>query len=183
MPIPPPPSPGLQIFEADPGPPTQATFERGVSSTNTDQQALSIVLFSPNLQLIASLDNTNSDATSTYSVSVSHGFTFSSTQTLTISEEVGVNIEVVSEKTSVSFALSFTEQWTTTETRTMTFSCPPGKKAFVYQGTLMSKIMALDAESAQYSWVSAPAKALTEIIVTTNAPIGTAPSNAVTINP
>src|SRR5215213_1173842 len=105
MPIPPPPVSGLEILESDPGPPTQTTFEKGIPSTNSENQALSIVLFSPNLQLIASMDNTNSDATSQYSVSVSHGFTFGSTQTLSITEEFGVNIEVVSEKTSVTFAL------------------------------------------------------------------------------
>jgi len=181
MNIPPPVVSGVEILESDPGPATQTTFEKGIPSTNTDSQALSIVLFSPNLQLIASLDNTTSDATSTYTVSVSHGFTFSSTQTLSITNEVGVNVEVVSAKTSVTFALSFTEQWTTTQTRTLSFSCPPGKKAFVYQGTLMSKIMALDAESAQYSWASAPTKALTEILVTTNTPIGVAPSSPVSV--
>jgi hypothetical protein len=181
MAIPPPPQSGLEILPTDPGPPTQATFEIGIPSTNTEDQSLSIVLFSPNLQIIASLDNTGSDATSTYSVSVSHGFTFSTTQSLSITEEVGVNIEIVTEKTSVTFALSFTEQWSTTETRQMSFSCPPGKKAFVYQGTLMAKIMALDAANAAYSWVSAPSKALTELIVTTSTPLGSAPSNSVSI--
>ena len=181
MPIPPPPS-GFEILPSDPGPPTQATFDKGLQSLGTDAQLQSIVMFSPNLQLIASLDNTESDATSTYTVSVSHGFTFSSTQSISITESVGVNIEVVTEKTSITFALSFTEQWNETETRTMAFSCPAGQQAFVYQGTLMSKIMALDAGQATYNWITAPSKALTEIIITSEEPIGQAPSNAVTIN-
>ncbi len=181
MPIPPPPASSVKIFDSDPGPATQVLFDQGIKSTSTESEALSIILFSPNLQLIASLDNTQSEVTSTYTTSVSHGFTFSSTQTLSITEEVGVNIEIVTEKTSVTFALSFTEQWSTTQTRTMSFQCPPGKKAFVYQGTLMSKLMEYSASSAQYSWSGAAAKALTEVLVTSDVPIGTAPSNTVSI--
>jgi len=181
MPIPPPPTTGVTIFPTDPGPATQTTFEEGIPATSTDVDMLAIVLFSPNLQLIASLDNTNSDATSTYSTSVSHGFTFSSTQSLSITAEVGVNIEIVTAKVSTTFALSFTESWTTTQTRTISFSCPPGKKAFVYQGTLMSKLMKFDDATAQYTWITGATKALTEVLVTTNTPVGTAPSNQVTI--
>jgi hypothetical protein len=183
MPIPPPPATGLTIFESDPGPATGVVFNQGIPAANTDAESLAIVLFSPNLQLIASLDNTQSEVTSTYGTSVTTGFTFSATQSLSITEEVGVNVEIVTEKTSVTFALSFTEQWTTTETKTMSFACPPGKKAFVYQGTLMSKLMKFSAETAQYSWASAPTKALTEVLVTSAVPIGSAPSNPVTIQP
>ncbi|HZX54099.1 MAG TPA: hypothetical protein VFE86_05440 [Ilumatobacteraceae bacterium] len=179
--IPPPETNSVTIFDTDPGPATEVVFNQGILSTNTDNESLSIVLFSPNLQLIASLDNTQSEVTSTYTTSISHGFTFSSTQSLSITNEVGVNIEVVSAKVSVTFALSFTEQWTTDQTRSMTFECPPGKKAFVYQGTLMSKLMSFSAADAQYTWVSAASKALTEVLVTTDTPIGSAPSNAVSI--
>lgn len=181
MTITPPPQSTVTILDSDPGPATQVVFDQGISSTSTDNESLSIVLFSPNLQLIASLDNSKSKVTSTYSTSVSHGFTFSSTQSLSITEEVGVNIEIVTEKTSVTMALSFTEQWTTTQTRTMSFSCPPGEMAFVYQGTLMSKLMSFSAATAQYHWVSAPSKALTEVLVTSAVPIGSAPSNSVSI--
>jgi hypothetical protein len=181
MPIPPPPTTSVTIFPTDPGAATQTIFEQGIPATSTDVEMLAIVLFSPNLQLIASLDNTNSEATSTYSTSVSHGFTFSTTQSLSITAEVGVNIEIFTAKVSTTFALSFTESWTTTQTRDISFSCPPGKKAFVYQGTLMSKLMKFDDATAQYSWITGATKALTEVLVTTNTPVGTAPSNPVTI--
>jgi hypothetical protein len=182
MPIPPPPQSTLKIFESDPGPATDVVFKQGILSTNTANESLSIILFSPNLQLVASMDNTQSQATSTYTTSVSRGFTFSATQSVSITNEVGVNIEVVSAKTSVTFALSFTEQWNTTDTITISFSCPPGQQAFVYQGTLMSKVMSFSAANAQYSWTGAAGKALTEVLVTTATPIGAAPSNPVTIS-
>jgi hypothetical protein len=77
--------------------------------------------------------------------------------------------------------LSFSEQWNTTRTQGMSFSCPPGKKAFVYQGTLISRVMALNAQTAQYEWFSAAGKALTQVLVTTDTPIGNAPSSPVTM--
>ncbi len=127
------------------------------------------------------MDNTNSKATSSYQTSVTTGFSFSSTQSISITEEVGVNIEVVTEKTSITFALSFTEQWTTSTTKSMTFTCPPGEMAFVYQGTLMSKILVLDAQRGTYSWDGDAARALTQVLVTSDTPIGAAPSNSVSI--
>jgi hypothetical protein len=181
MPIPP-PSTTLTIFDSDPGQPSQTIFDQGLPATSTETESLAIILFSPNLQLIASLDNTQSEVTSSYETSVTTGFTFSTTQSLSITEEIGVNIEVVTEKTSVTFAISFTEQWNKSETKTMSFSCPPGKKAFVYQGTLVSRLMKFDAGSGHYSWDSSPAKALTQVLVTSAEPVGAAPSNTVTIN-
>lgn len=178
----PPPAPTFEILESDPGPATATVFNQGIPATNPDDQMLSVVVFSPNLQLIASLDNTQSQATSTYSAAVTHGFTFSTTQSVTLTDELGVSILIVTAKMSIAFALSFTEQWTTTVTDTMTFSCPAGQQAFTYQGTLMAKVMAFDTENGTYSWYTpTPTKALTQIIVTSSTPIGAAPSNPVTI--
>ncbi|MCI5208139.1 MAG: hypothetical protein D3910_04980 [Candidatus Electrothrix sp. ATG2] len=180
MPFPPPPSHELKIFDSLP-PTTEETFNAGIPAVDTEQEDCAIILYSPNLQIIASLDNTNSEVTSTYETSVTHGFTFSTTQSLSITEEFGVNIEVVTEKTSITFALSFTEQWNTSTTKSMTFSCPPGKMAFVYQGTLVSRILSLNSETGQYSWKAAAGKALTQVLVTSEKPIGKAPSNQITI--
>jgi hypothetical protein len=157
------------------------TLAENYNTTTGYADAVGFVAVDWRLQLVASLGNTQSGATTSYSTAVSRGFTFSTTQSLSISEEVGVNIEIVTEKTTVTFALSFTEEWTTTETKTISFECPPGKKAFVYQGTLMSKLMTFSADTAQYTWASAPSKALTEVVVTTELPIGSAPSNPVMI--
>lgn len=176
----PPPRTTFQLFDTQPAP-TQSTFAAGIPGINTQQQSLSVVMFSPNLQMIASMDNTNSQVTSSYSVDVTTGFTFSSTQSFSITEEVGVNIEIVSEKTSVTFALSFTEQWSTSTSKTMSFSCPPGEKAFVYQGTLMSRILVFNPQDGSFAWNGDAARALTQVLVTSATPIGSAPSNPVTI--
>ena len=180
MPFPPPDKHTLQIFTERP-PADRNTFYSGVPGTITQDEAVSVILFSPNLQIIASMDNTNSQVTSSYETSVSFGFTFSSTQSISITEELGVNIEVISAKVSTTFALSITEEWNKTTTKSMSFSCPPGKKAFVYQGTLMSQILKFDAVNNTYSWVGLSAKALSQVLTTSETPIGIAPSNPVTI--
>jgi hypothetical protein len=179
MPFPPPVQNTLKIFDGEPAA-TQTTFSAGIPGTNNQQQSLSIILFSPNLQIIASMDNTNSQATSSYSVEVTTGFTFSTTQSISISSEVGINIEVVCAKITTTYALSFTEQWNSSTTKSMTFTCPPGAMAFVYQGTLMSKVLVFNAETAQYSWSGSASKALTQVILTSSTPIGTVPSNSIT---
>lgn len=171
----------LKIFSELP-PTTESTFNAGVPSTANQQEMLSIILFSPNLQLIASLDNTQSKVTSSYTTSVTTGFTFSSTQSLSITEDIGVNIEIVTEKTSITFALSVTEQWSKSTTQSMTFSCPPGEMAYVYQGTLMSRVLAFEANSAEYKWYTPTSRALTHVLVTKPEPIGKAPSNPVLIS-
>ncbi len=177
----PPPKSKFKIFEFEP-PANADTFAAGVPATSTTKESLAIIMYSPNLQMIASLDNTNSAATSAYSVSVSTGFTFSTTQSLSITNEIGVNIEVFTAKTSITFALSFTEQWTKTVTNDMTFTCPPGQKSFVYQGTLMSRVLQLNAGDGSYVWHTDAAKALTQVLVTSNDPLGTQPSNGVTMS-
>ncbi len=171
----------LKIFDSLP-PTNQDTFNGGLPISDTEQEECAIILYSPNLQIIASMDNTKSKVTSTYETSVTHGFSFSSTQSISITEELGINIEIVTEKTSITFALSFTEQWNTSTTKSMSFSCPPGEMAFVYQGTLVSRILALNSETAQYEWKGSAGKAMTQVLVTSKEPIGAAPSNQVAIS-
>ncbi|MBF0110401.1 MAG: hypothetical protein HQL76_14635 [Magnetococcales bacterium] len=181
MGFPPPVQHELKIFDTLPAA-NETTFFAGIPSTNTSNEALAIILYSPNLQIVASLDNSHSDVTSTYQTSISQGFTFSTSQSISITSSVGVSIEIVTASVSTTFALSFTEQWSTTTTKTMSFSCPPGKKAFVYQGTLMSQVLKFNSGTNTYSWSGGAAKALTQVLVTSATPIGIAPSNTVTIN-
>lgn len=177
MPFPPPAKPTLQIFDTMP-PANQATFAAGIPGTNSQSESLAIILFTPDLQIIASMDNARSQVTSNYSVDVTTGFSFSSTQSLSITEEVGINVEVVTESTSVTFALSFTEEWSRSTTRSMSFSCPPGQLAFVYQGTLRSALLVFNASDATYAWSGATAKALTQVLVTSATALAAAPTGA-----
>lgn len=167
--------------------PSSETFAQGLTATvGSDGKDYSVILFSPNLHLVGSLDNTNSESSSSYSTSVSHGFTFSSTQGLSIEESVGVNIEIVTASVKTTFSLSFTEEWSTTKTKTVSIDCPAGKKSFIYQGIIESRIMAFDSTTAKYSWYTPTGKAMTDVLVTRDEPIldnsATPPSVPVTYN-
>lgn len=169
MPFPPPQTTKLTIFQTEP-PANATTFTQGVPALTTQQTMASIILFGADLQIVASFDNSSSDVTSTFQTTISHGFTFGSTQSVSITASLEVSVEVVKVGVSTTFSLSFSEQWNTTTTRSITFSCPAKTKAFVYQGTLMSKIMLFDAQDGTYQWSGPVAKALTEVLVGRNEP-------------
>lgn len=177
----PPANTSVTIFPSMPDA-DQATFSGGIPAIGTNNQELAVILYSPNLQIVASMDNTNSDAECAYAVSVATGFTFTSTESVSISATVGVNVEIVTASVTTTFALSFSEQWNTTRTVSMTFTCPAGKQAFVYQGTLLSRQLAFNAATGAYTWASAEAAALTELLLTSRTPVGKAPSNTVNIS-
>jgi len=175
-----PPSTKITIFDSMPDP-TSATFSSGLPALSTQQESLAVIFYSPNLQMLISLDNSGSQAECSYSASVTTGFTFSSTESFSITDSVGVNFEIATANVSVTFALSFTEEWSKSTTKTMSFTCPASQKAFVYQGTLKSRILKFDPGTGDYSWYNAEAKALTEVLVTKGTPVDKAPSNSVSI--
>lgn len=131
-----------------------------------------MVLFSPDLQNIGSIDNTHSQATSVYAKSVTTGFTLSSTQTIQIGAEFEAGIVLVKGKFTVGFSISFTEQYSKTTTETINFSVPPGEMAFTYQGTLRSQILEYDPAKDAYSYKSS-SLFLSPIMATTKDPIET----------
>lgn len=172
MPIPP-GSTGVQIFGSMP-PANNATFEASVPVTATTGQLQAIVLYAPDLQNIGSIDNTTSAAETTYSQSVTSGFTFSTTQTLTVQATAEVTIEVIKASLTVGFSISFTEQWSESQTTTISFTVPAGKRAFTYQGYLLSAILTYDASSGIYSYGEF-GRFVTSILATTTDPlVGTA---------
>jgi hypothetical protein len=165
-----PPGPGkLKIFDSLP-PADLDTFRQSLPTLSTTNYLQAIVLFAPELQNVGSIDNTTSAATTTYSQSVTSGFTFSTTQTFSAQLAVEASIEVVKASLTVGFSLSFTEQWSTSKTTTFQFSVPPGKRAFTYQGYLLTALLQYDASSGKCSYLSS-ARFLTDVLASSDAPL------------
>lgn len=101
-------------------------------------------MFAPDLESIASVDNSSKNSVASYLKSVATGFSFTATQSLSITAGFEVTIEVVKASLSVTLSIGFSEQWSTVTTETIDFSVPPGKKGFLYQGTLKSRILRYD---------------------------------------
>jgi hypothetical protein len=159
----------IEIY--DKRPPADAdTFRKSLQLLADSTKAQVLVLFSPDLQNIGSIDNTHSKATSSYAKSVTTGFIFSSTQKIDISASFEAGVVLVKGKFTVGFSISFTEQYSTATTETINFSVPPGEKAFTYQGTLRSQILEFDPATGLYDY-KAESRFLTPIMATTEEPI------------
>ena len=165
------PRPATKVTIFTTRPPANAdTFKQSLPKKATADQLQVIVLYAPNLQNIGSIDNTNSDTTTEYAKSVTSGFTFETSQTLSVEASFEASAEVVKAGLTVGFSISFTEQWSTSTTETMSFSVPPGKKAFTYQGYLLSQILTYDAKTGAYAYADI-ARFLTNILATSSVPL------------
>lgn len=160
----------VKIYDREP-PAAAETFQHSLPIKQVSDYLDVLVLFAPDLQLVGSVDNTNSSVTTTYSKTLTTGFTFSSTQS--IGFEAGFDAGIVFAKASfkVTFSISFTEQYSKESSETMSFSVPDGAKAFLYQGTLMTRKLRYDPAKDRYFYLNESASFLTEIFNTFNDPL------------
>jgi hypothetical protein len=129
------------------------TFLHSLPITEVSNYLDRLVLFAPDLQLIGSVDNTNSSVATTYAKSVTTGFTFSSTQTFGIKVAAEAGVVFAKASFEFSFSISFTEQYSRATTETVSFGVPQGQKAFLYQGTLLSRILRYDPAKNLYTYL------------------------------
>jgi hypothetical protein len=159
----------LTVFPTMP-PATADTFNQGLPVLATKDTASVMVLYAPDLQNIGSIDNTKAAASASYSKSVTTGFTFSMSQTITVTGSVEANFEVVKASLSVAVALSFTEQWSSSTTETISFTAPAGSLVFLYQGFLLASLLTYSPANNTYSF-GAAARCLSPVLVTSDKPL------------
>ena len=154
----------IKIYDKQP-PADAETFKHSLPIKSVSDYLDVLVLFAPDLQIIGTIDNTNSSVATTYSKSVTTGFTFSSTQSLAF--KAGFDAGVVFAKASFefTFTISFTEQYSRSSTETISFSVPKAEKAFLYQGTLLTRVLRYDPAKDNYTYLEG-ASFLTEIFDT-----------------
>jgi hypothetical protein len=159
--------PQLEIYASQP-PATQSSWERGIAlGAGTTNRHL--ILFAPTFQTLCGIDNTDSDADATYSRSVTVGFTYTESLTLGIETTIEASVQFVKFSLTLSTTMSFSSQWSTSETETVQFSVPAGKKAFLHQGYILSRVLAFDGTG--YAWERDTARCLTTSVVTTHIPL------------
>lgn len=162
----------IKIYDKQP-PANEDTFQNSLKTTAKATYMDALVLFSPDLQLIGTVDNNDSEVTTSYTKSVTTGFTFSSTQSFGIEAGFEAGIVLVKGSLKVSFSISFTEQYSKQSTESVNFSVPAGKKAFLYQGTLRSRILRYDPSApngGSYTYMGL-SSFLSEIFATNNKPV------------
>ncbi|RUR72797.1 hypothetical protein ACF3DV_16225 [Chlorogloeopsis fritschii PCC 9212] len=159
----------VEIFPSLP-PAIKDTFSKSLPKISKEDFVEVIVLYSPDLDNIGSLDNSNSDADTKYSKSVTSGFTFTASQSFSTELSFEASAEVVKAGFKIGFNITFTEQWSESTTETMEFTVPAGKKAFTYQGYLLAAILRYDPANDSYKYVDF-SRFMTNILTTTRTPI------------
>lgn len=147
------------------------TFYKSLPKIATSQYTDVIVLYSPNLQNVGAIDNIHSSTTTTYQQSVTSGFTFSAAQTFSAEAYFEASVEVIKAGAKIGFSFTFTEQWSKTQTQSFSFSVPGGKKAFTYQGYVLSKILRYDAAHNTFTYQKETAQFLSNLLTTSEEPL------------
>lgn len=164
------PGPGLKIFDTKP-PASEDTFRHSIPVHAEENMASAAVLYTPDLQILGSIDNTASDAETMWSRSVTTGFTFTAEVSISVSTSLEVNVEFVKAGVTVTSTLTLSSQWSREVTETMQFSVPGRKMVFFYQGFIWSDILNFDPNTQQYTWKDADARCLTNVLATRDTPI------------
>lgn len=160
----------LKIFDKIP-PANQDSFDQGLPLIAKDDFVDVIILYAPDLESVGSIDNSDSDGQSSYSKSLTSGFTFSMGQKISVGAEFEAGVVFAKGKFSVSLELSFTEQWNNSQTETITFSVPGRKKAFTYQGYVLSRKLRYSPETRTFAYIESEGRFLTNVLKTSDEPI------------
>jgi hypothetical protein len=158
------------IFPSLP-PANQDTFDQGLPLIAKDNFVDVIILYAPDLESVGSVDNSVSDVTTSYSKSVTSGFTFSMSQGITAGAEFEVGAVFAKGKFSISITLTFTETWNTSQTETISFAVPGRKKAFLYQGFLLTRKLRYNPKNQTFSYIENEGRFLSNVLKTSDEPI------------
>ena len=133
-----------------------------------------MVVYAPDLENIGCIDNTGSDGQAQYSKTITSGFTFTAGQKISGGFKYGAGALFSKAEFNINFEISFTEQWNSSQSETVTFTVPKDSKAFLYQGYLRSAVLEFNTKTFQYSYKD-QGRFLSNIIKTTPKPIDTKP--------
>jgi len=141
----------FKIFDTLPSAGEEA-FGCSLPLISKSDQLTAILFYSADVSSLGCLDNKASKAASTYSVSTTSGFTFSMTEKIGASVKAAAGVVFAKAEVTVSMELSFTEQWNSSQTETVSFNVPGGATAFLYKGMLQTRQIYYDPVKLAYSY-------------------------------
>jgi hypothetical protein len=162
--------PALTIFDSLP-PEIDDTFMRSLPIVATTSYQDREVLFAPNLQSVGCIDNSTSEAITTYSSTVTCGFEYSKSTAIGSEVNLEVSSEVIKAGFKLSLNITFTQQWSKSQTTEFSFQVPGGKKAYMYQGYLLSRTMRYDESTDKYFYLAETGRFVTNIFTTSEVPL------------
>lgn len=159
----------VEVFDTLP-PATMDTFIKSVPCETDTEYADVMVFYASDVQKVGFVDNTMSEAESSYTKSITSGFMTESTVSFSTEINFEISAEVVKLGAKFGFNTSLTNQWSESQTETISIQVPAGKRAFLYQVTLLCARLRLNNKTGKYSYVEY-GKFLTDAYKTTNDPL------------
>ncbi len=159
----------VTVFDSKPEPSAEV-FAKSLPSTVTYDYVDAIVFYQADVQKLGFFDNTESSAVASYTKSITSGF--STAFTVGLSAEVNFEMSAAVAKFGAKFGfnVSLTNQWTQTQTDTISFQIPAGKKAYLYQVTLLCARLRYYPGKIKYEYVEY-GKFLSDAYKTTENPL------------
>ncbi|EDM65275.1 hypothetical protein PE36_11502 [Moritella sp. PE36] len=164
----------LEIFVELP-PADKNTFKHSLPtaiSENGNVQRL--VMYSPDYLNIGVLDNTHGSAETKFEKTFTRGFSKEFSTTIGYSTTVEASIEFIKASVTLSLSATFSASWNESQSQTTTFSVPAHKKTFLYQGTMLARLIKWNQkgpESGNYEYVGSPILTETPTVMTSDEPI------------
>lgn len=166
------PVPDSHITVYDGKPPANSdTFIHSLPLEQTENDIFPVmVMYSPNLENVGHVDNTNSKAEVTYSESVTCGFS------ATFGTKIGAGVQMTADagivKAGVSFNIevSFSAQWNESHTEQVSYKVPGGASAYLYRGYFRCAVLKYNALTMEYTY-DPPIQFNSNVFKTTEDPI------------
>ncbi len=140
-----------------------------LQQTNNDYLN-AIVFYEPDLEGIGCMDNTGSDAQAQYSKTITSGFSFTLSEKICVGAKFCADVLLAKAEFNINLEISFTEQWNSTQSETISFTVPKNSKAYLYRGNLSCALMKYDIKKQTYSYTE-KGRFLTNVIKTSPEPI------------
>lgn len=168
----------VKIYEALP-PACEDTFIHSLPLEQTQNDIIStMVVYAPDFENIGCIDNTGSEGQAQYSKTITSGFTFTAGQKISSGLNFSAGSLISKSEFSINLEISFTEQWNSSQSETVTFTVPKNSKAFLYQGYLQAAVLEYNTKTFHYSYKK-QGRFLSNIIKTTPKPIDTKPAKLI----
>lgn len=166
------PMPDSHITVYDMMPPANSdTFIHSLPLEQTESDIFPVmVMYSPDLQNVGFIDNTESKSEVTYSVSVTCGFSASFGAKIATGVQMTANAGIVKAGMSFSIEVSFSEQWNESRTEQVSYKVPGGARAYLYRGYFKCAVLKYNAKAMEYTY-EPPLDFNSNVIKTTENPI------------
>lgn len=157
----------VQVYDKKPSPSAEV-FDVSLPVDVKSDCSDVLVFYNSDIELIAELDNSDSDASTSYSRSITEGF--SASVGVGLSFEMGWEISAKIVKTNVKFGIniSFTAEWSNSRTETIKIDVPAHKRAYLYQAVIKCQKMRLDHRTGKLEYIGKEGKLNTDTYKTTD---------------